>query len=48
MLTFAAAHLLEGRLVTKGVLPRLNDERKTRRDGLGRLGSLRLLGRGHW
>ena len=45
--TLAVAHLLEGRLVAEGVLARLDDEGKARRDGLGGLCCLGLLGGGH-
>lgn len=47
VLTLAVAHVLEGRLVAEAVLAGLHDERKTRGDALGGLGSLGLLGGGH-
>jgi hypothetical protein len=47
MLTFAAAHLLEGRLVAQGVLARFDDEGESGRDGLGRLCCLGFFCRGH-
>ena len=46
--TLAVAHLLEGGLVAERVLARLDDERETRRDGLGRFGGLALLGGCHF
>ena len=47
VLTLAVAHVLERRLVAEAVLARLDDERETRRNGLGGLGSLGLFGGGH-
>ena len=48
VLTLAVAHVLERGLVAEAVLARLDDERKPRRDALGRLGGLGLLGGCHW
>ena len=39
--------MLEGGLVAQAVLAGLDDKRKTRRNGLGGLGSLGLFGGGH-
>ena len=47
LLTLAIAHVLQRGLVAQAVLARLDDERETRRDGLGRLGGLALLGGCH-
>lgn len=46
-LTLARAHGLEGRLVAKGVLARLDDEGKTGVDVVGRLLDLLLSSGGH-
>ena len=47
LLTLAAAHLLQRRLVAKGVLSRLHNEGQTRGDGLVGLGRFGFLAGGH-
>jgi hypothetical protein len=47
MLTLAAAHLLQRRLVPKRVLARLYDEGEAGRDGLARFSGLGFLAGGH-
>ena len=47
MLTLAVAHVFERGLVAQAVLAGLDDQRETRRNGLGGLGGLGLFGGSH-